>query len=80
MTLEEIISEFSDALPYSVIPNGNGLTNIGIPPGNNAIGSGLGPLLRSGRYFSEVGDSTDFGIFLSREFGTGVNLKYAGRA
>lgn len=77
LALEEIISKFSDALPYSVIPNGNGETNIGNPPGNNAIGSGLGP------YFGKKSISTftsraDFTSFLSEVFGSGVSIRYEG--
>ena len=42
LALEEIITKYSDALPYSIVPNGNGV-GVGVPAGNNAIGSGLGP-------------------------------------
>ena len=78
LALEEIISQFSDALPYSVIPNGNGETNIGIPPGNNAIGSGLGPYFgrKSINVFNTKGDFTSF---LSRYFGQGISLRYEGK-
>lgn len=41
LALEELIAKYSDALPYTIIPNGNG-ENTGFPLGNNAIGSALG--------------------------------------
>lgn len=31
-------------MPFSIVPNGNGLTNPGNPSGNNPSGSALGPL------------------------------------
>ena len=77
LALEEIISKFSDALPYSVIPNGNGETNIGNPPGNNAIGSGLGPYFGK-KSISTFSSKADFTSFLSQHFGSGISLRYEG--
>lgn len=42
--MQELLRERSNALPYSVVPNGNGVTNAGTPNGNNPRGSPLGPL------------------------------------
>lgn len=44
LALEEVIAYYSDALPYSIVPNGNGRTDAGTPSGNNPSGSPLGPI------------------------------------
>lgn len=42
--VEEILAVYTNALPFSIVPNGNGLTNAGTPAGNNPSGSPLGPV------------------------------------
>lgn len=71
LALEELIAKYSDALPYSIVPNGNGLTNPGNPFGNNPSGSALGAV-NDGFYIS------DFTHYLSNAFGAGVHPAYSG--
>lgn len=42
--VQEIIASSTNALPFSIVPNGNGLTPAGSPAGNNPSGSPLGPV------------------------------------
>ena len=48
LAMEQLLQERSEVLPYSVIPNGDGLTNPGSPVGNNPSGSPLGPYTSGG--------------------------------
>lgn len=41
LALDELVAHYSDALPYAIVPNGNGV-NPGTPYGNNPSGSALG--------------------------------------
>lgn len=45
--LEELIAHYTDALPYAIVPNGNGVGS-GTPNGNNPSGSPLGPVRTNG--------------------------------
>ena len=76
LALEEIITKYSDALPYSIVPNGNGV-GVGVPAGNNAIGSGLGPYFGS-RSIYNFHSKTEFTNFISEYFGKGISVKYPG--
>jgi len=71
--LEELIAHYSDALPYAIVPNGNGVGS-GTPFGNNPSGSALGPATGTGGSF-RVNSWTNY---LSTAFGAGVNLGWNG--
>ena len=77
LALEEVIAHYSDALPYAIVPNGNGLTDIGNPAGNNPSGSPLGAIQLSGS-----GASGSFQVnwthYLSQAYGAGVNPAFSG--
>ena len=67
------MQERSDALPYAVIPNGNGLTPAGTPAGNNPDGSPLGPVATtrgSGFSSTRTGSLTHY---LSGAYRTGAD-------
>lgn len=70
LALEELIAKYSDALPYSIVPNGNGLTNLGEPFGNNPSGSALGAV-NDGYFVS------DFTHYLSNAFGAGIHPAFS---
>ncbi len=74
--LEEFIAHYSDALPYSIVPNGNG-NGAGTPWGNNPSGSALGAIsVRGGVSGSfKVNSWTNY---LSSAFGAGVNPAWSG--
>ena len=78
MALEEIIAKYSDALPYSIVPNGNGRTDPGTPYGNNPAGSALGPVDRSGSGAKGSFKIKDWTHYLSLAFGAGVHPAYIG--
>lgn len=48
IAVEELITVYTSALPFSIVPNGNGV-NIGTPVGNNPSGSALGAVTSSGQ-------------------------------
>ena len=77
LALEEAIAYYTDALPYAVIPNGNGQTNAGTPAGNNPSGSPLGPVAASN---SNVNGSftVNWTYYLSQAYGAGVNPAFPG--
>ena len=75
--LEEYIAHYTDALPYSIVPNGNGV-GPGNPTGNNAAGSPLGPVNQNGNGAPgsfRVGSWTNY---LSTAYGAGVSPAYPG--
>ena len=78
MALEEIIAKYSDSLPYSIVPNGNGNTDPGTPYGNNPAGSALGPVDRSGNGAGGSFKIKDWTHYLSQAFGAGVHPAYTG--
>lgn len=75
--LEELIAHYTDALPYSIVPNGNGVGS-GTPNGNNPSGSPLGPVRNNGNGAPgafKVGSWTNY---LSTAYGAGVSPAYLG--
>jgi hypothetical protein len=69
LALEELIAKYSDALPYTIIPNGNG-ENTGFPLGNNAIGSALG----STRKKLKITSRNELTHYISEIYGEGISL------
>ena len=78
LALEEIISHYSDALPYSIVPNGNGQTPAGTPYGNNPSGSPLGPISQHGNGAPGEFVVKDWTHYLSLAFGRGVHPAFRG--
>lgn len=78
LSLEELIALYSDALPYSIIPNGNGETDAGNPLGNNPSGSPLGPIKNDGEGVSGSFIVPDWTHYLSMAFGSGVHPSFPG--
>lgn len=78
LALEELIAHYSDALPYSIVPNGNGQTNAGTPYGNNPSGSALGPVRTDGNGAPGSFKITSWTHYLSQAFGAGVQPAYRG--
>lgn len=77
LALEETIAYYTDALPYAIVPNGNGQTDAGKPYGNNPSGSPLGPIKNDGN-----GAAGSFQVnwthYLSQAYGSGVNPAFTG--
>lgn len=77
--MQELLRERSSALPYSVVPNGNGQINAGTPTGNNPRGSPLGPLAinnnqNSNNPFPQDANKIDsFNNYLSSAYAQGVD-------
>ena len=68
LALEELVAHYSNALPYSIVPNANGVGR-GAPSGNNPAGSPLG---------QATGSATRIKIdnwthYLSSAFGKGIH-------
>ena len=78
LALEEIIAHYSDALPYSIVPNGNGKTFAGTPYGNNPSGSPLGPVDTSGNGAPGAFLIKDWTHYLSQAFGAGIHPAFPG--
>ena len=78
LALEEIIAHYSDALPYSIVPNGNGKTPAGTPYGNNPSGSPLGPIKTSGSGAAGSFVVKDWTHYLSLAFGSGIHPAFRG--
>lgn len=76
LALEEIIAHFSNALPYAIVPIGDGATDAGIPAGNNPSGSPLGPT--DDQITEPSFPITSWVHYLSQAFGDGVHPKYTG--
>lgn len=74
--LEELIAHYSNALPYAIVPNGNGV-GAGTPWGNNPSGSALGPVTATGGVTGSfrVNSWTNY---LSSAYGAGVNPAFPG--
>lgn len=72
--VQEIIAASTSALPFAIVPNGNGVTPSGSPAGNNPSGSPLGPVLE--RNEVQPGSSVvvgDLNSYLSQAYGAGVD-------
>ena len=78
LALEELIAHYSDALPYSIVPNGNGETNAGTPYGNNPSGSPLGPVRTDGNGAPGSFKINNWTHYLSLAFGAGVHPSFKG--
>lgn len=68
LALDEVVAQFSSALPYAIVPNGNGV-GAGFPYGNNAAGAALGPATRG----AELIRISDWTHYLSVAFGQGIH-------
>lgn len=68
LALDELVAHYSNALPYAIVPNGNGV-GAGTPYGNNAAGAALGPATQSAGKI-EISNWTQY---LSSAFGRGIN-------
>ena len=76
LALQETIAHYTGALPYSIVPNGNGQTVVGTPAGNNPSGSALGsPLNGNG---SELSFKVDWTHYLSQAYGLGIIPSFHG--
>lgn len=75
---EELIAYYSNALPYAIVPNGNGNTNPGTPAGNNPSGSPLGPVSQGGNGAPGSYTITNWVSYLSQAYGAGVSPAYSG--
>ena len=78
LALEELVSQYSNALPYAVVPNGGGSTPSGTPAGNNPSGSPLGPVNQNGNGAPGTYTITSWTSYLSQAFGAGVNPAFRG--
>ena len=78
LAVEELIAHYSDALPYSIVPNGKGKTNAGTPYGNNPSGSPLGPIQHGGSGAQGVFKIRNWHNYLSLAFGAGVHPAFRG--
>lgn len=72
--VQEIIASSTTALPFSIVPNGNGLTPAGLPAGNNPSGSPLGAVPER----NEVAPGSpvvvgDLSSYLSQAYGASVD-------
>lgn len=68
LALDELIASYSSALPYAIVPNGNG-AGAGSPSGNNPSGSPLGPATQGTSAIA----ITNWSSYLSNAFGRGIN-------
>lgn len=78
LALEELIAKYSDALPYAIVPNGNGKTFAGTPHGNNPSGSPLGPVAVDKDGAPGAFLIKDWTHYLSQAFGAGIHPAYTG--
>lgn len=72
--VQEIIASSTTALPFAIVPNGNGLTPSGLPAGNNPSGSPLGAVPER----NEVAPGSpvvvgDLSSYLSQAYGASVD-------
>ena len=77
LRMEELIAHYSDALPYSIVPNGNGATNPGAPFGNNPSGSALGEVAQNTNGAPGAFQIDSWTHYLSNAFGAGVHPAHA---
>ena len=79
IAVQEIISFSTNALPFSIVPNGQGKTPVGTPVGNNPAGNALGPVAIRNQIVAGspvvVGDLSNY---LSSAYGAGVDPARAG--
>ena len=74
LAVEEIISSSTSALPFSIVPSGQGQTDAGNPRGNNPSGSALGPVpIRNEVDPSQSIIIGDISSYLSRAYGASVD-------
>ena len=78
LAFEEIIAHYSDALPYAIVPNGNGETPAGNPAGNNPSGSPLGSIKNDGNGAPGWFKISNWTHYLSQAFGAGVHPSFKG--
>lgn len=78
LALEETIAHYTDALPYAIVPNGNGQTPAGTPYGNNPSGSPLGPVNTNTDGAPGSFVINDWTHYLSQAFGAGVHPAFTG--
>jgi hypothetical protein len=78
MALEELIQKYTNALPYAIVPNGNGQTFAGTPAGNNPSGSPLGPIQNDGNGAPGSYQVSSWTNYLSQAYGAGVNPAFTG--
>lgn len=72
--VEEILTVYTSALPFAIVPNGNGV-NPGSPAGNNPSGSPLGPVAvnQGGAVNTQQVTIGDLNSYLSTAYGAGVD-------
>lgn len=75
--LEDLIAHYSNALPYAIVPNGNGVGS-GTPYGNNPAGSALGPVRNNGNGAPGSFRVPSWTNYLSSAYGAGVSPAYPG--
>lgn len=73
LALDELVAHYSNALPYAIVPNGNGI-GAGTPIGNNPAGAALGPATQ-GTDRIQISNWTQY---LSNAFGRGINPAFDG--
>lgn len=74
IAVEEILSVYTKTLPFSIVPNGQGLTDAGNPAGNNPSGSPLGPVpIRNEVNPNDQVVIGDINSYLSRAYGASVD-------
>ena len=78
LAVDELIAKYTSALPYAIVPNGNGMTNPGTPFGNNPSGSPLGAIKTNGNGASGSFKVANWAHYLSQAFGAGVHPSFAG--
>ena len=78
LAVDELIARYTSALPYAIVPNGNGMTNPGTPFGNNPSGSPLGAIKINGDGAAGSFKVSNWAHYLSQAFGAGVHPSFAG--
>lgn len=73
-----MIALYTPALPYAIVPNGNGNTRAGTPAGNNPSGSPLGPVYQGGDGAPGTNTVFDWVHYLSQAYGAGVSPAFSG--
>ena len=75
--LDEFVQRYSNALPYAIVPNGNGRGS-GTPFGNNPSGSALGPIKNDGNGAPGSFRVANWNNYLSSAYGAGVSPAVTG--
>ena len=78
LAVDELIAKYTSALPYVIVPNGNGMTDPGVPYGNNPSGSPLGPLKTDGNGAPGSFKIKNWTHYLSEAFGAGIHPSFIG--